>query len=314
MKKILLLGMMVFTIIAFSQKKKNGTVYIDHPAIDAVEAMNKAWVEGDAEKMQSYMADDYKWWNGNDSDKDAKPGTKEGAAKNIKWWQENVDYLSLERSGEAYPDAIEYKDEDQKDVVWVQTWDHIKGVHNKTGVKIDMPVHALYTVNTDNKITMVIDYSDESVWDELRQSFTERRNGTIYNHHDNINSVRRLMAALEFKDMDKYYSFFDEKARFRNIHMPVGTKGKTIEEDREGMKKMMESFEFTAVDQQGYPDYLNYGLGDAKVVQSWWKVRMIRKSDKKKLVIPVMVIHNFNDDGKITRENVYYSQKLMEAK
>ena len=312
MKKFLMFGLMVFTIISYSQKKKNGTIYIDHPAINTVEAMNKAFAEGDAEKVGSFLADDYEFWNGTNSNKDAKAGTKEGAMKNVTWWKENVDYFSLERTKGAYPDAIEYKDEDQKDVVWVQTWNRIKGVHNKTGVKIDMPVHRLYTVNKDNKITMIIDYSDRTVWQELRRSFSTRENGTIYNHHDYINSVRRLMAALENHDMDTFYSFFDEKATFRSIHMPTGSESLSLEEDKEGMKQMMDNFEITSIDVQGYPDYLNYEMGDAKIVQSWWKLSMTRKSDKKKIEMPLFLIHDFNDEGKIINENVYFSQTLMQ--
>lgn len=312
MKKILLLGLMVFTIISYSQKKKNGTIYIEHPAIDVVEAMTKAFVEGDAEKVGSFLADDFKSWNGTSSNKDAKAGTKESAMKNVGWWKKNVDYLSIEHSGEAYPDAIEYKDEDQKDVVWVQTWNQLKGVHNKTGVKIDMQIHRLYTVNKDNKITMVINYGDGTVWQELRRSYAPRENGTVYNHHEYINKVRRMMAALENNDMDTFYSFFDEKATFSNIHMPPGTKSLTLEEEKEGMKKMLENYEITAIDVQGYPDYINYELGDAKVVQSWWKVRMTRKSDNKKIVFPLFLIHDFNDEGKITGDIAYYSKFLME--
>lgn len=314
MKKLSIITMMLLCVVAFSQKKKNGTIYSEHPAIDVVESYEKAFVAGDADQVMSLLADDYKWWNGTDSNKDAKPGTKEGAGKNTTWWKENVDYVSLERFPGAYPDAIEYKDEEQKDVVWVQTWNELRGVHNETGVKVDMPVHRLYVVNADSKIETIIDYSNRTVWDELGDSYGTRENGTIYNHHDYINSVRRMMGALEHSDMDKFYSFYDEGARFRNIHMPVGTEAKTLEEDKEGMTKMMESYEITGIDVMGYPDYLNYSMGDAKVVQSWWKVRMTRKSDKKKIVMPLFLIHNFNDDGKISSELAYYSAQLMTAK
>ncbi|WKK65353.1 nuclear transport factor 2 family protein [Lutimonas zeaxanthinifaciens] len=312
MKKLTLVLLMVFTIVTYSQKKKNGTIYSEHPAIDVVEDLKKAFVAGDSDKVMSLLADDYKYWNGTNSNKDAKPGTREGAGKNVKWWKENVAYLSMERTNGAYPDAIEYKDDNQKDVVWVQTWDHLKGVHNGTGVKIDMPVHRLYVVNADNKIETVIDYSDRTVWRELNESFEARKNGTIYNHHDYINSVRRMMAALENKDMEKFYSYYHDDARFRNIHMAVGTDAMTLEQDREGMQKMMEAFDITSIDVQGYPDYLNYGLGNAKVVQSWWKVRMTRKSDDKKIVMPLFLIHDFDDDGKIVGENAYYSASLMQ--
>lgn len=314
MKRLTLAVLVLLTMATYSQKKKNGTIYSEHPAIDVVENFQKSFVAGDADKVMSYLSDDYKWWNGTDGSKDAKPGTKEGAGKNTTWWKENISYLSLERTSGAYPDAIEYKDDDQKDVVWVQTWDQLNGVHDETGVKIDMSVHRLYVVNQDNKIETIIDYSDRTVWDELGESFSARENGTVYNHHDNINHVRRLMAALEHDDMDKFYSYFDEEATFRNIHMTPDAASMSLEEDKEGMSKMMEAFDITSIDVQGYPDYINYGLGDAKVVQSWWKLSMTRKSDNKKIVLPLFLLHDFNDEGKITGEIAYYSQALMQAK
>ena len=60
-----------------AQKKKNGTVYIEHPGIDLVEDFNEAWVSGDIEKMASYLADDFKIGNGTNLNKDA-----EGRVKN----------------------------------------------------------------------------------------------------------------------------------------------------------------------------------------------------------------------------------------
>lgn len=311
----MLIILMTTTVVIYSQKKKNGTIYSEHPAIDLVEDYRKAFVAGDSEKVMSYLADDFQFWNGNDSNKDAKPGTKEGHGNNVKGWKKNMSYLSIERSSGAYPDAIEYKDENQKDVVWVQTWNHIKGVHDKTGVKIDKPAHRLFVVNSDNKIQTIIDYSGLSdFWSEVRESYEPRENGTIYNHHDYINSVRRMMAALENQDMEKYFSYFHEKARFRNVHMAPGTPSYTMDEEKEAIKSMMEHYDITSIDQQGYPDYLNYGLRDAKVVQSWWNLRMTRKADNEKIVLPLHIIHNFDDEGKIRSDMAYYSLELMTAK
>ena len=45
MKRFTIALLMMFTIITYSQKKKNGTVYIDHPAIDVVEAFEKALIK-----------------------------------------------------------------------------------------------------------------------------------------------------------------------------------------------------------------------------------------------------------------------------
>ncbi len=63
----------------------------------------------------------------------------------------------------------------------------------------------------------------------------------------------------------------------------------------------MEDFEITSIDVVGYPDYLEYDLSDARAVQSWWKFRMTRKADGKKIILPALYIHDFDEDGKIVR-------------
>ena len=302
--------MMVFTVISYSQKKKNGTIYSDHPAIKTVEAMEQAFVQGDADKVASYLDENFKSFNGLSAKKEAKGSTKEDYVNQVKFWNDNIDYFSITRSKGAYPDALQYKDGNNNEVIWVQTWSHLKGVHKKTGVKIDVPFHRLYVVNKDNKIITLINYSNGSFGDEIRQSFVERKNGTIYNHHEYINKVRRMIHAFENNDNETAYSFYDEKARFRNINMPMGT-SETLVESKAGDKKFKEQFDITSIDVRGYPDYLNYGLGNAKVVQSWWNVRLIKKSNKKEIVVPIMFVHTFNDDGKIVDEMAYFSDNLL---
>jgi len=93
--------------------------------------------------------------------------------------------------------------------------------------------------------------------------------------------------------------------------MPIG-KSISLEEDKEIDKKMKEQFSINSIDVSGYPDYLNYGIGNSKVVQSWWTVRLTRKSDDKKIVVPIMIIHDFNDDGLIVNSMSYYNPKLFE--
>jgi hypothetical protein len=51
---------------------------------------------------------------------------------------------------------------------------------------------------------------------------------------------------------------------------------------------MMQQFDITSMDVRGYPDYLNYELGDAKVVQSWWNCNMT-EIDNKKIVMPILL-------------------------
>lgn len=306
MKKTILIACFFSVIIAYGQSKKNGTIFNEHPAIETVKAMLEAFVAGDSAKVASFLHDDFKSFNGSSPNKDAKGSNKQQFKNQVNFWKNNVDYLSIEPTSGAYPDALEYKDGQ----VWVQTWNHLTGVHNTTGVKIDVPIHRLYRFK-DGKIDLMISYHNERIYWEIGQSFEDRKNGTIYNHHDYINYVRRLMHAFEHGDFDTAYSFFDEDARFNSIEMPRG-ESMTLEEVKERNRKMMEDFEINSIDVVGYPDYLEYDLRDGKTVQSWWNIRLTRKSDDKKIVMPALYIHDFNDDGKIIRSSAYVSSKWLE--
>lgn len=312
MKKIVLVLMMISTFITYAQKKANGTIYSEHPAIITVESMMQAFVKGDEKKVSGFLADDFKQYYGSSNNKDAKGGDKQSFLDDVKFWKENFTYLSIKRSEGAYPDALEYKDGANDDVVWVQTWDYINGMHKKTGVKLDMPVHRLFIVDKNNKIKTMINYFDRNVYQEIGKSFNARTNGVIYNNHEYINTVRKILYAFENKDYETAYGFYDDKAQFNSSNMTPDAKALTLTQMKDEDKKFFEKFEITSIDVTGYPDYLHYEMGDAKVVQSWWNFRLIRKSDKKNIVLPVFYIHNFNDEGKITSELIYYSEKMLE--
>lgn len=300
---LLLLG----SSIMYSQKSKNGTVYNEHPAIVAVESMWQAFMEGDKDKAASYLADDFKSYQGTSTKKDSKGSDKEKFLGGVKWVKENLSYTSYTRSPGAYPDAIEYNGEDG---LWVQTWDQLKGVHNKTGVTVDMPIHRLYKMTSDNKIQTMLTYDNDLPWAELRRSYTPRTNGIIYNNHDNINTVRLMMASLANSDPDKGFSYFTEDAKFTNLDMG-NDEYRTVSEEKEMFKGLLEEWTFEGIDVVGYPDYLEYEKGNAKVVQSWWNARMTNKSTGKKVTLPLMFTHDFNDEGKITREIGYYTTQAL---
>ena len=311
MKTRLIVIMLLVSSMMYSQKtKKNGTVYIEHPAIDAVESMWKAFFEGDADKVASYLADDFKSYDGVSTNKDAKGNDKEWMIGGVKWVKENMSYASYTRTKGAYPDAIEYKGDTG---LWVQSWDHLKALDNKTGVQLDMPVHRLYQMTDDNKIKTMISYDNDMQWIERGRSFEPRTNGTIYNNHDNINTVRLMMGALANSDPDKGFSYFTEDAKFSNLDMKRD-ETHSVEEEKEMFKGMLEGWTIESIDVVGYPDYFEYELGGAKVVQSWWDARMTRKSDGKKVVLPIMLIHDFNDEGKITYEMGYYTMQALSDK
>lgn len=310
MKTKFLLIMMLIGFICTAQKK-NGTIYIDHPAIEVVEDMTKAFVKGDTLKVASYLAEDFMAYNGTNINPNAKGNDKESFSKSAKGWNDALDYFSITRSPGAYPDALEYKDDNQKDVIWVQTWEDLIGVHKKTGVKINQPMHRLFIVNKNNKIQTIITYNNNKVFTEVGQSNSDRKNGTIYNHHEYINTVRKMMYAFENKDFDKAYSFYDKNARFVNSSSP-DFESRPLVEQKETDKELFKKYDIESIQIMGYPDYLHYEMGDAHVVQSWWNINLKRKADNKSIIVPIHYQMYFNEDGKITRETAYYNPKLLD--
>lgn len=310
MKKTISLLVMMTTLIAFSQKK-NGTVYLEHPAIDVVATFTEAFVSGDTTKIASLLTDDFKSYNGVSTNPDAKGTEKAAFLKNAFRWSDELDYFSISDFPGSYPDAIEYKKDNEKEVVWVQTWELLNGIHNKTGVKFSSPVHRLFVVTKDQKIKTLINYFNESIFDEIRQSFSDRSNGTIYNHHDNINTVRKAVYAFENADLEKAISYYSEDARFFNINDDFN-KPDTKENVKALRKKFLDDFQIKSIEMIGYPDYLEYEMGNGRSVLSWWNFHLIRKADKKEIVLPMHMNDDFDEDGKITSEVIYFNRSLLE--
>ncbi|MDT7827325.1 nuclear transport factor 2 family protein [Pricia sp. S334] len=295
----------------FAQKKTNGKIYIEHPAINVVQNFVKASVAGDTTQLVQYMAEDFTAYNGTSDDPLGQSMDQEAYIRNVMLYHDQLDYYSIEPFPGSYPDALEYKEREQENLTTVLTWNQVKGVHKTTGVKIDAAAHRQYDVTKDDKIKRIITYSNGGVIDEIRASFADRTNGTIYNHHDNINTVRKMVYALEKGDMEKVYSFFDKDARFGNLSS-FKTRGVSLEEQKALDKKVLEQFEIKHIEMSGYPDYLEYEMDNGRVVQSWWNFQLIRKSDKMAIELPMFYLHDFDGEGKIIREAAYYNEKLME--
>lgn len=234
--------------------------------------------------------------------------------KEVANWRDNYEYTNLTRSKGAYPDALEYKEDLQKGEIWVQTWENLKGIHKQTGVKIDVPIHRAYVLNKDLKIKTQFVYLNNRPFDEIFYSKSERKNGELFINHENINTVRKMIAAYEHQDFDKYSAFYDENVRASDINNIDYSKNLTLAEIIAKDKKFHEDFEIIRIDQVGYPDYLHYELMDARAVYSWWNFILIRKSDQKRIELPMMITNDFNAKGKIIAEALYYSQKTLEVK
>ena len=72
MKTKLTFAALILCMVLSAQKKKNGNIYIEHPAMEVVDEFNTAFVTGDLEKIKSLVSDDFKWRN---STMREKPGT-----------------------------------------------------------------------------------------------------------------------------------------------------------------------------------------------------------------------------------------------
>ena len=309
MKNIIYLISFLFVFSLTAQKNKNGTIYDKHPAIDLVNSFNNAFVSGDIDKAASYLADNFRIKNGNSLNKDDKGATKQQFVNNMNWWYNNNSYIKITTDEGTYPDAIEYKEGNQ---LWVQTWERLYAVNNQTGVKFDDPIHRLYLISNDSKkILYMFEYNNQNTFRKRNDAWpgNDMKNGVIYMNHENINNVRKLQYAYANGDVEKAMSFFHENASFNDINESSVMNQEQILE-RDG--KIFAGWDLDSLDEVGYPDYLEYDWRESKVVTSWWNFRMIRKSDGKKVTLPVHFSDRFDNDGKIVWRTSYWNKSLLD--
>tara|TARA_B110000037_G_scaffold21497_1_gene23758 strand:- start:126 stop:1058 length:933 start_codon:yes stop_codon:yes gene_type:complete len=298
--KLMTLLLVASTVVVFAQKKKNGTVYIDHPAIDIINQMYDAVNTNNLEVLNDLISDDFKGVWGDEMNKDRKPATKKQFIDNIDSWNTKNRYYSLKSGKNAYPDAIKYNDENFKDVTLVYCWEAISGVGGMTGVKFSQRRHTQYAVNSDNKISFSRTYTNQMPFVESWRSRNNLSDGKIYSNHTNINTVRKAMHALQYGNMDHFYEAFDENAKFDGLFSDWDDEDLSMEEFKTLQADFLNNYTIQSVDNKG----IKYYEFDSQrgLVQSWWRLSIVRKSDSKAIVMPVMVNHRFNDEGKIVKQ------------
>ncbi|MDC0628871.1 MAG: hypothetical protein P8H44_01690 [Flavobacteriaceae bacterium] len=297
--KLIALLLVVSSISVFGQKKKNGTVYIDHPAIDIIYQMYDAVNTNNLEALDNLLSDDFKGVWGDEMNKDREPTTKKQFIDNIESWNTKNRYHSLKTANNAYPDAIKYNDENFKDVTLVYCWEAISGVGGMTGVKFSQRRHTQYAVNSDNKISFSRTYMNQMPFVESWRSRSNLSDGKIYSNHPNINTVRKAMHALQYGNMDHFFEAFDENAKFDGLFSDWDADDLSIDEFKNMQTEFLNNYSIESVDNRG----IKYYEFDSQkgLVQSWWRISLVRKSDNKAIVLPVMVNHRFNDEGKIVK-------------
>lgn len=299
-------------LMASAQKKNNGSIFIEHPAITVVNDFEKAIATGDSAKIASYLTEDFKGYNGTTTNINEPAVNKKAYINNLLTYKKFLDYFTIKPLPGSYPDALEYAKDNKNNETVVQDWIMIDGVEKHTGVQIDAAAHNIYNVTKENKIRQIIGYSNDVVINEIRASYSgNRTNGKIYNHHENINTIRRTMYAFGKSDLDKCMSAYRDDAKFSNTDFNFDSSHSKTQETA-GRQNFLTNFEIKSIDIVGYPDYLEYEMGNGRSVLSWWKLNLVRKKDKKAIVLPMHLNDDFDENGKIVSEAAYYNAALLE--
>ncbi len=152
MKKIIVtLGLFFLGITAFCQQEENGTIYIKHPNIDAVNNSTKAYLAKDVATLKKIYSDTAKFW---------ASGMEKfiPIADAMKMWMTDFDYYDDVAQKEfGYPDYLHYKKDDSK---VVQSWWTWSGKSKKTGEVVKIPMVAFDDFNNDGKIVREYIYGD----------------------------------------------------------------------------------------------------------------------------------------------------------
>ena len=298
MKIKTLIVVLMVCISLNAQKKKNGTIFIEHPAFDVVENLHSAMNSNDSDALSKIIADDFRGVAGDQMNKDAKPQTKAQFIQQVKNNHEISKYFNIRQSSNGYPDAVEYKDENFSGT-WVYSWEYFTAVGGTTGIDYSQPRHTQYVVNKDNQIAFARYYLNQYPYSQTSNSQMEMKDGDVYSHHSNINTVRRFVKAFQYNDDENLFVDFAENVNVNGLFNDWGSDPMNLDGLKSGFKTFKSNYKINSMDNMWIKFFKIES--DSNFVQSWWRFSVTRKKDGKEIVFPVMFNHTFNDDGKIVR-------------
>jgi len=305
MKKLLFL-LITVPLISSAQKSSNGKVFDKHPAIDKVNQFTEAWITGDTETLKELTGEGFKLGSSMNNNPNYKGGDLNDLLSQSTWMSNNFVGISLKDRGQAYSDAIEYK----KSGLFVQTFQEFIAWDKNNGFKLRTPFDAIFVFDKDaDKIVRFWWSDNRAAWQKWNLSRQTIKNGTIYKDHPYISKVRQIWYNLERGNIDKVWKDFSPNA-FVNDSNSMDQNSQSLEDHQAYVGEVFSQFEFISIDEVGYPDYIDYE-GNGGVVLAWYNMTLKSKKTKENIVLKFHSQHNFNEEGTIVAETLYYNGNLL---
>jgi ketosteroid isomerase-like protein len=296
MKKLVILFALI-PVLGWSQVK-SGTSYSEHPAYDVITETYRIFESGTEAELRALFAEDAKIWGPGDKEAD----TVDEEVKNMLWWQENFSDIKFTVMKGATPDIIKYKDD--KKGVWTMDWMVFSAVNKTSGLPVKVNIHSNNYVTNEGKIAMSVKYFDsESAGEQVQASLGMHRNGRVYDEHPIINKLNEMVAHFEAGEISELATYFADDVAFYRL----GVKGYlNLEERTATWNEEVKRSSVRKLEQSGYPDAIYYSKDEGQwVVLSWWWVNNTDAETGEETREYLHMSHNFNNDGKVTREVLY---------
>lgn len=305
MKKSLL-ALLLLPLILWGQKNNNGKVFDKHPAIDIVDQFTAAWISGDTETLKTLTGEGFKMGSSMNNNPNYKGGDINNLLGQSTWMSNNFVNISLKDRGQAYSDAIEYK----RSGLFVQTFQEFIAWDKNNGFKIRTPFNATFVFDKKGEKIVRFWWSDnQATWQKWNLSRQTIKNGTIYKDHPYIGKVRQIWYNLAQGNLDKVWKDFTPNARINDANS-INQNAKSLKEHQAYVGEVFSQFEFVSIDEVGYPDYIDYE-GNGGVVLAWYNMTLKSKKTNKNIVLKFHSQHNFNEEGMIVLETLYYNDRLL---
>ena len=305
MKKSLL-TLLLLPLILWGQKNNNGKVFDKHPAIDIVDQFTAAWISGDTETLKNLTGEGFKMGSSMNNNPNYKGGDINNLLGQSTWMSNNFVNISLKDRGQAYSDAIEYK----RSGLFVQTFQEFIAWDKNNGFKIRTPFNATFVFDKKGEKIVRFWWSDnQAAWQKWNLSRQTIKNGTIYKDHPYIGKVRQIWYNLAQGNLDKVWKDFTLNARINDANS-IDQEAKSLKEHQAYVGEVFSQFEFVSIDEVGYPDYIDYE-GNGGVVLAWYNMTLKSKKTNKNIVLKFHSQHDFNEEGMIVLETLYYNDRLL---